>query len=296
MPEAGLAGEAVTLGAGPGGSVLSSSRTCALLLVLSSGLLLVEDDVRALGAGLLGRIGLLARDALLDRGLVKRLLVLHLDSGLAALGGRLLTDLPLTGGRGGARGVGSSESLREDTSVLAGRRPCCAEPDARRAHTGCAGVGRDRQDGGQEGRGPTCAGTGGGTALGTGRSGRDEPVLLAELPQPRDGPPDRQKALQGVSGALGQFAPGQTAYERYEGLLAAVLGQAERGDLDAVRAALRRRRVQAARAVPATRRGEWLRALRSPPSRASRYRPWDFVRLVSLEVTTTARSQNSLSR
>jgi len=154
MPEAGLAGEAVTLGAGPGGSVLSSSRTCALLLVLSSGLLLVEDDVRALGAGLLGRIGLLARDALLDRGLVKRLLVLHLDSGLAALGGRLLTDLPLTGGRGGARGVGSSESLREDTSVLAGRRPCCAEPDARRAHTGCACVGLDRQDGGQEGRGP----------------------------------------------------------------------------------------------------------------------------------------------
>jgi len=31
-------------------------------------------------------------------------------------------------------------------------------------------------------------------------------------------------------------------------------------------------------------------------SRASRYRPCDFVRLVSLEVTTTARSQNSLSR
>jgi len=58
--------------------------------------------------------------------------------------------------------------------------------------------------------------------------------------------------------------PGQTVYERCQGLLAVVCGQAGRGDPGAVRAALRRRRVQAARAVPATRRGEWLTAPRTP--------------------------------
>ena len=31
-------------------------------------------------------------------------------------------------------------------------------------------------------------------------------------------------------------------------------------------------------------------------SRDSRYRPWDLVRFMSLEVTTTTRSQNGLSR
>ncbi len=137
------------------------------------------------------------------------------------------------------------------TSVLTARRPCCAEPDARRALTGTR-VGSDRLDGGQGGRGPTCAGTGGGTALGSGRSGRDEPVLLAELLHQGMVPRIVHKALQDVRGPLGQGSCGQTAYEGCEGLLATVWGQAERGDLGAVRASLRRRRVQAAWAVRPT--------------------------------------------
>ncbi len=41
----------------------------------------------------------------------------------------------------------------------------------------------------------------------------------------RERPPDRPDALQGVSAALGQLYPRQAAYERCEGLLAAVLGR-----------------------------------------------------------------------